>query len=274
MQHIILIDKDLSCAKALETACCVLHPQMFKAFTSPLAALEYAQNNTVDFALVNTELHEMSGLMLCSMLRKILPDMIVVFLVAHAEDLPKILQEKADGVLLRPFRQVHIDNILARVALLQIRLKKRVYCHTFGRFDLFIDEKPVVFKSAKAKELLALCVSRLGAPVSIEEIVDKLWEDYNAPPGECSTFRTALKSLTDTLKQYDCGNILIRGRGFCYIDKNSVASDYYDFLNNDKNALCEFQGEFMSDYSWGSSAIYTLSEKKRQYEMEMAKYEE
>ena len=47
---------------------------------------------------------------------------------------------------------------LNRARLLAKGQAKRVFIRTFGRFDVFIDEKLVKFSNAKSKELLALCV--------------------------------------------------------------------------------------------------------------------
>ncbi|MEG1074724.1 MAG: response regulator [Ruthenibacterium sp.] len=267
MLHTILVGTDLEDMKTMETACRILPEiKVVGMFSSSFSALEYAQTHLVEFMLLDIAMPEMNGFLLCEKLRKIRPEMIVVFVTALADFAVDAIHKQVDGVLLKPYNMSEVGNMLARVSLLQSRLRKRVYCRTFGRFDLFIDKQPVVFKSAKAKEILALCVYRQGAPVSIAEIVDKLWEDYNDTPGECSTFRTALKALTDTLKQHQCGDILLRSRGFCHVDTDAVESDYYDFLNNDTNAICEFQGEFMSDYSWSNSAVFALCEKKQQHE--------
>ncbi|MEG1175900.1 MAG: response regulator [Ruthenibacterium sp.] len=267
MLHTILVDDDPIEMKALSLQCAALpEVKVTGMFVSPFEALKYAQGSPVEFALLNIDMPEMNGFALCDKLREIRPDLLTVLMTAQPQSAAAAIRKRVDGILLKPYHKAELEHVLARVNLLRTRLRKRVYCHTFGRFDLFIDGQPVVFKSAKAKEILALCIYRQGAPVSIEEIVDKLWEDYSDIPGACSTFRTALKTLTDTLKQHNCGGLLIRGRGFCYIEKDAVDSDYYDFLNHDSNAICEFQNEFMSDYNWGIPILYALSEKKQQYE--------
>ncbi len=40
-----------------------------------------------------------------------------------------------------------------------------------------MDGNLVKFRNAKAKELLALCVDHRGGEVTMEEAIDKLWED-------------------------------------------------------------------------------------------------
>ncbi len=56
---------------------------------------------------------------------------------------------------------------------------------TFGYFDLFVDERPVMFKSAKAKELLAVLVDRQGGTVTTDQIIGTLWEDRPNDVSRC-----------------------------------------------------------------------------------------
>ena len=39
-------------------------------------------------------------------------------------------------------------------------------------------------------------------------------------------------------------------------------SDYQAFMGGDEDAICQFQGEFMQQYSWAEPMVYTLQEKK------------
>ncbi|MEG1984977.1 MAG: response regulator [Oscillospiraceae bacterium] len=270
----ILVDDDIIGMKGFEIECGNMPDiQLVGNFTSSLDALKYAQNHIVEFALLDIDMPEMNGFELYDKLKAIYPEMIIVFVTAHSDYAAPAIRKKADYVVFKPYGKEEIEDILSRVSMLKSRLKKRIYCRTFGRFDTFIDGNPIVFKSAKAKEIFALCVYRQGAPVSIEEIIDKLWEEYNGAPGDCSTFRTALKALVDTLKQYGCEGIIFRSRGSCSINKSAIDSDYYDFLNNDTKAICEFQGEFMSDYPWSDIAMYSLIEKKQRFEAAAANNE-
>lgn len=62
--------------------------------------------------------------------------------------------------------------------LLSRRLEKRVYIRTFGAFDVFVDNTPLSFRSAKAKELLALLVDRCGGILTSREGFTLLWENH------------------------------------------------------------------------------------------------
>src|SRR5699024_11097142 len=130
-------------------------------------ALAYAQNNSVDFALLDIDMPEMTGIELARRLRLSRPEMVIIFVTAHPEFAADAIHAKADFVVFKPYEREDILDALERARLLSERQKKRVYFRTFGHFDMFVDGRLVGFKSAKAKELLALCVSRMGGEVTI-----------------------------------------------------------------------------------------------------------
>lgn len=61
-----------------------------------------------------------------------------------------------------------------------------VSIRTFGYFDVFVDGKPIPFRSEKAKGLLALLVDRRGGFVTSADAIATLWEHE---PGSEHLFR-------------------------------------------------------------------------------------
>ena len=72
---------------------------------------------------------------------------------------------------------------------------------TFGNFELFVDGRPITFKQAKCKELLAYLVDRRGSGVARAEAFAILWEDrlYDRPMQK--QLDVIIRSLRDTLKE-------------------------------------------------------------------------
>ena len=232
-------------------------------FTSSLDALAYAQKNPVDFALLDIDMPGMNGFALYDALKAIREDMLLVFVTAHSRYAVEAIRKKADYVVFKPYQRQEVEDVLQRIRLLQKRQQKQIFCRCFGRFDLVVNGNSVIFTSSKAKELLALCVYRQGAPVAASEIIDKLWPDYTGSVGSCSTFRFTVMQLVDTLKKHGVQNLFGRAKSICYVKKDLFSCDYYDFLQNDANAICEFQGIFMEEYSWAEAGMYELQEKKQ-----------
>lgn len=260
----ILVDDMLLDMQLFELKCAdVPDFEIVGKFTDPLEAIRYAQENVVDFALLDIDMPGMNGMELARQLRSIRSDVIIVFVTAHPKFAVDALKMKADYIVFKPFDRDDIIDVMERAKLFRQRQKKRFYFHTFGLFDMLIDGKPVKFRSGKAKELMALCVWRNGRPVSIYEMVECLWGDEAADAPEKTGYRRAIKELADTLKSYDAESLFLRERGSIRIDMSQCDSDYQAFLNGDADAACRLQGSFMEQYSWAEAAVYSLEERKK-----------
>ena len=151
---------------------------------------------------------------------------------------------------------------------LRRRQCKRIHFHTFGAFDMLVDGEPVHFRSGKAKELMALCVYRDGRPVSIHEIVENLWGENADGTG----YRRTIKELADTLRDYGAEEMFLRSRGSLRVRMDLADSDFQAFMSGDEDAICQFQGVFMQQYSWAEPMVCTLQEKKELMLARMGKH--
>ena len=230
-------------------------------FDNSAEALAYARENPVDFALLDINMPEMSGIELARRLRLCRPGMVIIFVTAHPEYAADAIHAKADFVVFKPYEREDILDALERARLLSERQKKRIRFRTFGHFDLFVDGKLVSFKSAKAKELLALCVSRMGGEVTIYEMVDTLW----AGTGDQGLgYRTTIKALADTLKEVNAEKILKRKRSVLSLDTDEFDCDLIDFKAGKPEAVNAYHGEFMQQYAWAQTMAQELNAAKNQ----------
>ena len=228
-------------------------------FDNPESALEYASANPVHFALLDINMPGMSGIELARRLREAQPGMVIIFVTAHPEYAADAIQAKADFVVFKPYERGDILDALERARLLSERQRKRIRFRTFGHFDLFVDGKLVRFRSAKAKELLALCVSRMGGEVTIHEMMDVLW----GGAGEQGLgYRTTIKALTDTLKECSAEKILKRRRSVLAVDAAEFDCDLYDFKAGRPDARSAYHGQFMEQYAWAREMAAGLTAEK------------
>lgn len=229
-------------------------------FDHPGDALAYARENPVDFALLDIDMPEMSGIELANRLRACRPGMVIIFVTAHPEYAADAIHAKADFVVFKPYEREDILDALERARLLSERQKKRIRFRTFGHFDMFVDGKLVNFKSSKAKELLALCISRMGGEVTIYEMVDTLW---TAAGEQGLGYRTTIKALADTLKDNDAEKLLKRKRSVIYLDTDEYDCDLNEFKAGKIEALNAYHGEFMQQYPWARAIAEELSIEKK-----------
>ena len=259
----ILVDDILLDMRLFELKCADMPEfEIVGKFTNPAEAVEFATRNVVEFALLDIDMPGMSGIELAVKLRTLWPGIIIVFVTAHPRFAVEALRMKADYMVFKPFDRDDITDVLERAKLLQRRQEKRVHFHTFGYFEMLVDGKPVRFHSAKAKELMALCVYYEGRNVSIYDIIEHLWEDSDNKSTENTGYRRTIKELWDTLREYQAEDIFVRERGNCRIRRELVSCDYYDFWDGNPDAVSRFDGRFISDYSWAEEAIFQMYESK------------
>ncbi len=216
----------------------------------------------IHYAFLDIQLSNGSGLEIAKKLREAFPNVKIIFCTAFSKYAMDAFKLYANGYLLKPIKA---EQIRALINTLEFANEKaiRVTIHTFGNFDVFIDGKLVVFTKSKAKELLAYLVDRNGASVSSAQIGAVLWEDESDNEALKDRVQHVKKDLRDTLSKYGVENILVSGWNSLAIDKSKISCDYYDFLNNDPNALKNYLGEYMTNYSWAEETSGALSFSKQ-----------
>ena len=144
-------------------------------FMSGEDALDYAKGSPVEFALLDIQLSGMNGIELAKELRKLYPEVIIVFVTAYKEYLSDFIDMKADYYVLKPYTRKDVMDVLERAKLLSGRLRKRVYIRTFGDFEVFLDGKPLEFPGARIRELFALIVDKRGGILTSQEEWQQPW---------------------------------------------------------------------------------------------------
>ena len=231
-------------------------------FASASEAVAYVRSHRdVEFALLDIDLPEADRV--AALLREQREDVVLVFVTEDDAKAVEALRQKVDYVVFKPVRQSDVLDVLERVRLLQARQQKRYRATLFGSFDFRIDDNSVSFRSAKARELMALLLCLRGKPVSIHEIVDALWENNCLADVRSVGYRKAIKSLADTLADYGAEELLVRTRGYCRLRVEEIDCDYIAYLRGDPKKKAAFQGVFLPEYAWAEPYIYQLLELKQ-----------
>jgi PAS domain S-box-containing protein len=135
---------------------------------------------------------------------------------------------------------------------------KRIFARTFGHFDLFLDNTPINFSSAKEKELMALLIDRNGGTLTPTEAVSYLWEDEAYDERTSARYRKLAMGLKRTLAKYGIDSIIINHNGVRSIDVSAIRCDYYELLAGNVKYRRAFHNSYMTDYSWGEETLATL----------------
>lgn len=258
---VILVDDEELAMEQFEIECeDIAEVEVVGKFDLPSKAIRYVEENRIDIAVLDIEMPEMNGIELGKKLRSIQEDIVIIYITGYDNYALEAYQVHAAAYILKPFDAEEIMHAINTARLLVKGKKKPVYAKTFGRFDIFVNDKLVSFTNAKAKELLALCIDRQGGTVTMEEVIDKLWEEREYDEKVKNLYRKTIVQLIATLKQAGAEDIFVNQRGACYIVKEKLDCDYYDLLKESTEAISSFHDEYMFEYSWAEKTLLEIED--------------
>lgn len=223
-----------------------------KGFTRARDALDYLSGHVADLALLDIDMQEMSGMELAAIIKTRWPDMAVVFLTGYPQYAIEAFELRAAGYILKPATRERLEEEIEYVSSRRETppLQGHVVMRSFGSFDCFVDGRPLVFRQAKCKELLAYLVDRRGSSVTRAEAFAILWEDRLYDRAMQKQLDVIIRSLRATLQENGIAPIFEMKSGTLRIVPSLMECDLYRFLAGDVGAINEYRGEYMSGYSW------------------------
>ena len=224
-------------------------------------AIRYAQNHPVDLAFLDVEMPGIDGIELALRLRSIRSDILIVFITAYEEYVRDFNSVGGDYFVLKPYTKKTLEMVMEKLRLMARRQNKRLYIGTFGRFVVMEGDRPLQL-TGKAKEILALIVTRRGKEISNEEIYSTIWEGREYSNEQMSVFYNALGRLRKALRKEGCEDLLITTPHGQMINTDMFDCDYYAWQDGNMGPRDKFEGEFMSEYSWGEYILATITEEE------------
>ncbi len=269
MKTMIVDDEPLAVEELADTCEQIEDVQIVGRFLHAAEALKYAEGHPVDLAFLDIEMPGIRGLDLAHQLHAINERIAVVFVTGYKQYALDAFNEDAYGYILKPFEQQSVRKVIDKVRRVVGPTEgKKAFIRTFGRFGLFVDDKPVDFKSSKAKELLALLIRQDGALVDMDSIIGTLWEDEQYDSKVKAKYRKACMYLRQALEKVGLGDALISVRGKLGINCERFDCDYFRLLAGDVQAAASFAGAFLFEYSWAEEMLPNV---QRMAEMVLAR---
>lgn len=258
MRTILVDDEPLALERFEKISGEIENVEIIGKFNDPNEAIEFAYMNPIDLAVLDIEMPEISGIGLAKILKRICPDILIIFITGYEQYALKAYELHAISYLLKPYMKEDVEYAIQTAELLSKRKRHKVVIKTFGMFDVFVDGEPVFFKSSKAKELLALLVDAKGSTLTSGYAISLLWEDKPFTESSQSLYYKAAKSLEKTLGDYEIDHIIIKTRYERCVNRKEFECDYYEFLKENETAVRSFRGEYMSQYSWAEETLAGL----------------
>ncbi len=250
---IVVIDDEFSALNTFLYYVIDKYDVEFKMFMkNPLDSLEYLSQNNVAAVFLDINLPTINGVELARKMLKIDKKIKIVFISAYAfekETIQKEFGKNLIGFCDKPYSENTLDKYMRKI----IDFEKKVYIETFGSFNVFINNCPLKFLSAKSKELLALLVDRNGSSVTMGEVISNLWPDYPVEKSKI-LYRDAVWKLRKVLNENELTNLVNFNRAQLNINK-IYQCDYWRFL---EGYTLDFTGEYMINYDWSVNTQFKL----------------
>lgn len=240
------------------------------SFSTPSKLLAFDEIDTCDIAFLDIQMRGMSGIELAKRLKDLCPKLNIIFVTGYDEYALEAMKQHVSGYITKP---VTAEKIKEEIKDLRypIREKKnallKVKC--FGNFEVFdMNGNPIHFERSKSKEMFAYLIYRSGSTSSTREIAAALFEDDEFDKKQIGYIQKIVSSLKKALKNVGAEKVLIKGFNSFSINVDLVDCDYYRFATLDRQAVNSYNGEFMSQYSWGEFVTGYLERMIRKAEKE------
>lgn len=230
--------------------------------------LAFLSDNDVDVIFIDINMPKTSGLSLYEIINQKYPHIALIFVTGYSEYALTAFKMHADGYLTKP---ISVEDVKAEVdnlnhQKLRFRITTDVFVQTFGNFEVYVKGIPVKFDRKKAKELLAYLVDKRGTSVVRAELASIFWEDELYDYSKQKQLDVYIQSLKKTLKEYDIQSIFELKKGELRVNPMTFSCDYYDLLDDKKEAKQNYCDNYMNAYSWSEETKAYLSLRFQKHE--------
>ncbi|MGN0631480.1 MAG: response regulator [Ruminococcus sp.] len=222
-------------------------------------ALEFAEKNMCDVAFLDIEMNQENGIELAKNLKKIQPEINIIFTTAFEDYMGDAWRVHASGYVLKPVTAVRIKQEMKELRYREKKVIKKLKVQCFGNFEVFTDGVPLKFGRSKTKEMFAYLIDRRGAALNTNQLCAVLWENKEDSQSVKSLFRTLVQDLRQTLKTADAEEVFVTSRNSFAINPDLIDCDYYRYCNGEKSSEIKFNGEYMLQYSWAEYRNYSMN---------------
>lgn len=257
MRAILVDDEPIMLKSFMRNSAGIPELNVIAQFQNAEDALTFAGESTFELALLDVRLPQMNGIELAVKLREIHPELLVVFISAYDEYVRDSNQIGGDYYIVKPYKKETIEMMVKKMSLLCKRLQKDVYLQMFGRFNVLNKGVPVQL-SGKAKEVLALIACQRGKEISNEEIFSTIWENREYSHEHMKTYYNAMRRLKGTLSEEGIGDLIRSTPRGQMLNTDICDCDYFAWQDKNPDSRVRFEGEFLSEYTWGEYILADL----------------
>jgi len=257
MRAILVDDEPLMLKRFVRLSANISDVNIVGQFENAVEALAFVRENLVELAFLDVEMPIMNGIDLAKHLRELRRDILIVFVSAYNDYIWDSNQIGGDYYIMKPYSQETLELAMERIRLIARRQVKRLYVQTFGRFLVLQDGKPLPL-TGKAKEILALIITKRGKEISNETIYSTIWEGREYNNANMGVFYNAMRRLKTTLQKANCSELLNPTRHGQRVNTEMFDCDYYAWQDKRKDSENSFRGDFLLEYTWAEEILAVI----------------
>ncbi len=263
MRMIAVDDDELQLDTLVEYLAELYPDAVIERFTRVSDVLQALDGEEINVAVLDICMPgNINGIALGEILRQKNKRIKLLYCTGYSDYAADAFRIHANGYLQKPIHREVLRKELQYILQMPVYEGDSKPCiHTFGNFDVFVDNAPVVFRRSKSKEILAYLVDREGGWVTNRELIAVLWAEASSDTALSKYITTLVNDMVAALSKAGVGHIVERRRGKMRLLKNEVLCDYYEYLNGNADAKARFHQEYMSQYSWGEVTLAFILQK-------------
>lgn len=257
MRAIIVDDEPIMLRSFMRLSSGIPNLNVIAQFESGDMAISFVKKNAVEVAFLDIRMPVMNGIEVAVKLREICPNILIVFISAYDEYVRDSNMIGGDYYIVKPYKRETIEIMVQKMQILSQALHTQIKIQMFGRFNVLKNGVPIALRG-KAKEILALVASRCGKEISNEEIYSIIWEERECTNVKMKVYYNALKRLRQKLEEENLSDLLLSTPRGQMMNVSMVECDYYTWKDDAKHEKTKFDGEFLSEYSWGEVILANI----------------
>lgn len=236
--------------------------------------LDYLKEHTLDAVFLDIEISGVNGLQLSQQILDLNENIDIIFVTAYNQYAVEAFELHAMDYIMKPLTEERLVKTVRR--LLKNRSTEvkpgKPFIQCFGDFEVFLNGEAMVWKSSKAKEILAFLIHKNGISVNWEKIAGAVWPEYNSEKAQ-TNFHANTYLLRKRLAKEGISQIMENGRGNYRVVKEQVSCELYqleDLIKGNKITRNEYfslieklrQRGYMeeSGYDWAQPRAVELDE--------------
>ncbi|MBD8028591.1 response regulator [Ureibacillus sp. Re31] len=163
--------------------------EIIGAYTDAYSLISDLKNISFNTAFLDIQMPGISGMDLAALIHEENPAVQIVFVTAHRDYAIQAFELETTDYLLKPVLKERLHKTIDRI---KERLKEEhqsesmnysdlpsLEIRCFKQFSLSFNGEPILWKSAKIKELFAFFLMHLDTPIHRDLLIDKLWQDHD-----------------------------------------------------------------------------------------------